>query len=227
MVLSASAEMPKIHVWDAMQIVAVDPSTRRGRWQGHDHRDGAGQSALRAARHVARSRKSIRSSRKALRWHFALCRRRVAERDLLRRVISAHERRGRCDRYRRRSLYGAHRLRPDQPDREQLRRLLRVASRGCEALAIRLAREGRELSGMLSDRRTREALPGSARSRVTGALEGVTVLKIRGAISRAEACKLASGGSSPNDRDRARALWPTHRALNGISTMSSEHHLRI
>ena len=49
-VLAASAEMPKIHVWDAMQIVR-DPYSWRGRWQGHDHRDGAGQSALRAARH--------------------------------------------------------------------------------------------------------------------------------------------------------------------------------
>ena len=44
-VLTASAEMPKIHVWDAMQIVR-DPYSGAGSWQGHDHRDGAGQSPL-------------------------------------------------------------------------------------------------------------------------------------------------------------------------------------
>ena len=50
-VLSASAEMPKIHVWDAMQDCPRS-LLRRGRWQGHDHRDGAGQPALHSARDV-------------------------------------------------------------------------------------------------------------------------------------------------------------------------------
>ena len=39
-VLSASAEMPKIHVWDAMQVIRDPYSPCAGSWQGHDHRDG-------------------------------------------------------------------------------------------------------------------------------------------------------------------------------------------
>ena len=50
-VLTASAEMPRIYVWDAMQIVQR-PLFRCGRWQGDDHLHGACQpEVVSAARH--------------------------------------------------------------------------------------------------------------------------------------------------------------------------------
>ena len=60
-VLSASAEMPKIHVWDAMQIVRTPTPARALARSRSPRRRWSVRSTCRTAR--ARSRKSIRSSR--------------------------------------------------------------------------------------------------------------------------------------------------------------------
>ena len=49
-VLSASAEMPKIHVWSSLEIVR-DPYSGAGCREGHHHRDGVGLAIIRATRH--------------------------------------------------------------------------------------------------------------------------------------------------------------------------------
>ena len=61
-VLSSSSTPPKIHVYSATGNCARSLQ-RRGRWQGHDHRDGVGQSALHCRTARARRSKCIRSSR--------------------------------------------------------------------------------------------------------------------------------------------------------------------